>query len=137
MVEVSVSADFDVPEQRLWELVADFGNVDWIPGMAQNVRVEGSGPGMVRFIPMGEKEVHEKLESLDESQHQIEYTIPKNIPFPVSDYRATMKVDAAGAGSRLTWKCTCNPDGTSEAEAEQTVRGLYDMMIGWIRDHLK
>ncbi len=136
MIEVSVSADFDVPSARLWELVADFGNVSWIPGMS-DVRVEGEGPGMTRFLPMGETEVHERLESLDAATRSLEYTIPENIPFAAANYRARMKVEDAGSGSRLVWSCTLDPVDTSDAEARQTVAGLYDMMIGWIRDHLK
>ncbi len=136
MTEVSVSADFDVPSARLWDLVADFGNVAWIPGMA-GARVEGDGPGMTRFLPMGEKEVHERLESIDNDSRTIAYTIPENIPFAAANYRATMQVADAGSGSRLTWSCTLDPVGTSEEEAQQTVQGLYEMMIGWIRDHLK
>lgn len=136
MVEVSVNADFDVPSDRLWRVVADFGNVAWIPGMG-TVRVEGDGPGMTRYLPAGDKEIHERLESIDADSRTLRYTIPENIPFPVRDYQATMTVKDAGAGSRLVWSCVCEPDGISEEQAEQTVRGLYDMMIGWMRDYVK
>ncbi len=136
MTEVTVSADFDVPSSRLWQLVADFGDVSWIPGMA-DVRVEGQGPGMTRFLPAGAVEIHERLESIDPDSRSIVYTIPENIPFAAANYRATMRVEDAGAGSRLIWSCTLDPQGASEGETQQTVRGLYEMMIGWIRDHLK
>ena len=136
MTQVSVSADFDVSSDRLWQVVADFGNVAWIPGMG-SVRVEGDGPGMTRYLPAGDKEIHERLESLDDEARTLVYTIPNNIPFPVTNYRATMTVEDDGAGSRLIWTCTCEPDGISERQAEDTVRGLYDMMIGWIRDYAR
>ncbi len=135
MTQVSVTADFEVPASRLWQVVADFGNVSWIPGMT-GVRVEGEGPGMTRFLPAGDNEVHERLESIDAAKRSLVYTIPKNIPFGAAKYRATMQVEDAGAGSRLVWSCTLEPDGMTEEEAQQTVTGLYDMMIGWIRDFL-
>ena len=135
MVEAIVEADFDVPAARLWALVADFGNVDWMPGM-DGARVEGDGPGMTRILPAGEKEIHERLESVDPSNRTLIYTIPKNIPFAVKDYRATMLVEEAGEGSHLRWSCVCEADGITEGEARQTVSGLYEMLIGWIRDHL-
>lgn len=136
MVEVSVAGEFDVPAERLWALVADFGDVAWIPGMGE-VRVEGEGPGMIRFMPGGEKEIHEQLESVDGDARRLVYTIPRNVPFAVTGYRATMQVEDAPSGSRLVWSCTCEADGISDAEAEATVKGLYDMMLGWIGDHLK
>jgi carbon monoxide dehydrogenase subunit G len=135
VAEVSVTAEFDAPSERLWQVVADFGNVAWIPGMT-DVRVEGQGPGMTRFLPAGDVEIHERLESVDEQNRSIVYTIPKNIPMPISDYRATMKVEDSGSGSRLIWSCTLEPQGVSEGEAKEIVRGMYDMMAGWIRDYL-
>ena len=135
MSRVVVSAEFDVAGERLWELIADFGNVDWIPGMGA-VRVDGEGPGMTRYLPAGKVEIHERLESVDGERRTLVYTIPENIPFPVTGYRATMQVDDVGNGSRLTWSCTYEPVGVGESEAQQTVKGLYEMMIGWIREHL-
>ncbi len=135
MINVSVTADFDAPSDRLWQLVADFGDVSWMPGM-DAVRVEGNGPGMTRFLPAGEQEIHEHLESIDQDRRSLVYTIPRNIPFAVTGYRATMQVEDAAPGSRLTWSCECSPDGISDEEARATLEGLYTMMIGWIRDHL-
>ena len=136
MTDVSVSAEFDVSSDRLWEVVADFGNVAWIPGMT-GVRVDGEGPGMTRFLPTGDVEVHERLESVDPSAKTLVYSIPKNIPFAVTGYRATMRVEDAGGGCRLVWSCTCEPEGMSEDEARQTIQGLYEMMIGWLREYAK
>jgi len=135
MAGVEVRAQFDVPSERLWSVISDFGNVAWIPGM-EGVRVEGSGPGMTRFLPAGKVEIHERLESVDDAAKTLVYTIPENIPFPVTDYRATMRVDAAAGGCRLTWSCSYEPTGVSAKEAEHTVRSLYEMMIGWIREYL-
>lgn len=136
MTSVVVTGEFDTPADRLWRLVADFGNVDWIPGMA-GVRVEGAGPGMIRYLPAGEAAVHERLERIDEAARSIEYTIPVNNPLPVADYRATMQVEDVGSGCRLVWSCTFEAAAGQETEAQQMVRGLYEMMIGWMRDHLR
>ncbi len=135
MADVVVTAEFDVPSKRLWSLVADFGNVSWIPGMGA-VRVDGDGPGMTRYLPAGDVEIHERLESIDDERRTLVYTIPVNIPFPVKNYRATMRVDDRAGGCRLTWSCAFEPSGISDVQADQTVRGLYEMMIGWMRAHL-
>jgi len=136
MSHVVVKEQIDVPADRLWGLVADFGNVPWIPG-GENARTEGNGPGMVRILPMGSSEIRERLESRDEAARTIIYTIPSGLPMPITDYRSTMVVRATGERrSELEWSCTFKPDGVTEAEAKAQVENLYRMMIGWIRDCL-
>ena len=126
--EVGVSAD------ALWELVRDFGNVPWIPG-GDEATVEGAGVGMVRALMGGA--VRERLESIDEAEKQLGYTIDEGLPVPATDYHATMTVESAGADRAvLTWSCTWEPKGATEAEVGAQFEGLYTTMIGWIREHL-
>ncbi len=133
MAHVTVKGEINVPVERLWAVVADFGSVGWIPG-GETARVEGNGPGMVRMFGGGSTEIRERLESRDDAMRTIVYTIPQGLPMPITGYRATMVVRPAGAGSELEWSCTFEPDGVTEAEAKAQVEGLYGMMIGWIRD---
>jgi len=136
MAQAIVKEVIDVPVDRLWRLVADFGNVRWIPG-GETARTEGDGPGMVRIMGMGSTEIRERLESRDEAARTIVYTIRQGLPMPITDYRATMVVRPADDGrSELEWSSTFQPDGVSEAEAVAQVEGLYRMMCGWIRDAL-
>ncbi len=135
MAKVTVSSEFPVSEAKLWELVSDFGNVGWLPG-APSPKIEGSGPGMIRYL--GENgEIHERLESVDKATKTVVYSIPVGIPFPVTGYRATMKVSGAGSGgSRLDWSCEMEPNGVSEEEACKILDGMYNTMMGWIGDYL-
>ncbi len=135
MAKVTVSEEIAVSSDKLWQLVRDFGNVGWIPGAA-NVKLEGQGPGMIRFL--GEKnEIHERLDRIDEAGRSIHYSIPVGIPFPVTGYRSTMRVADAGPGrARLEWSAEIEPKGVPEAQAVAMIDGMYKTMIGWIRDHL-
>ena len=136
MATTSVKEELGVSADRLWAMVVDFGNVSWIPG-AEGVRTEGKGPGMVRIIGAPGAEIHERLETVDEAEKSISYTIPKGIPLPVTGYRATMKVHARGPErSELEWSCSFEPAGVSEAEAAGQIQGLYAMLIGFIRTKL-
>jgi len=136
MARIQVKQELPVPADKLWNLVADFGNVPWIPG-GENVRLEGKGPGMVRIFAGPNGEIRERLESVDAAKKSLVYTIPQGVPFPVTGYRATMAVADAGKGrSTLTWTCECQPAGVTEAEASKAIEGMYGLMIGWIRDHL-
>ncbi len=136
MARAVVKQEIPVPAETLWALVADFGNVPWIPG-GMNAKLEGQGPGMFRIFQGPKGEIHERLESVDHGTRTLVYTIPQGIPFPVKSYRSTMKVAAAGKGrSSLEWICEAEPHGVSEAEAVKAIETIYGVMIGWIRDHL-
>jgi len=134
MAKTTVQADFAVPADDLWALVRDFGNVGWIPG-GDEADVEGEGVGMVRILAGGA--VRERLESVDEANRQIGYTILEGLPVPVTDYHATMTVAAIGADAcALDWSCRYEPSGATAEECDAQLRGLYELMIGWIKAHL-
>ena len=131
----SVSKELDVSPDALWKLVEDFGNCSWMPN-GPDVVVEGDGVGMVRVMGGA---IREKLEKCDPAGKTLSYSIDdKGIPFPVTGYYATMVVEGAGSGSKLSWSCDATPnDGTTEAEVKATIEGMYEMMFGWIGDKLK
>lgn len=138
MARTSVKQLLDVPAERLWALLADFGNVPWMHIPEGGVRVEGQGPGMVRIIPAGDREIRERLESSDDKTRTLVYTIPEGLPLPVSDYRAQVRVqEAPDGGAEIEWACEFEPDGVDEAAAAPMIQALYGTMIGWIREHLE
>lgn len=137
MGEARVKRALDIPAETLWRLVADFGDMSWLPDGGVNVRVEGSGPGMARFIDMGDKAIKEQLESVDEDTRTLVYTIPENVPFPVIDYRATLHVGDAAEGCEVDWSCSFEPVGGSDAEAAERIQDMYDTMIGWLHARAK
>lgn len=137
MATARVTRTLDVPAPALWKLIAAFGDTSWMPAGAQ-VTVVGSGPGMERRIAAGEgKQIREKLESLDDKGKTLVYTIPEGVPFPVKDYRATMRVRGDGAKSDLDWSVSFEPAGASEADARKAIEGMYGVMIGWIEARAK
>jgi hypothetical protein len=137
MATARVTRTLDVPAAALWKLVAAFGDTSWMPAGAQ-VNVVGSGPGMERRIAAGEgKVIRERLESLDEKSRTLVYTIPEGVPFPVKDYRATMRVRGEGAKSELDWSASFEPAGAAEADGRNAIEGMYGVMIGWIEARAK
>ncbi|MCH2170134.1 SRPBCC family protein [Myxococcota bacterium] len=136
MAQATVSGEFSVSADVLWTLVRDFGNVSWMQG-ATSTDVEGEGPGMFRVFHVGDAPpVRERLETVDEENRTITYTIPEGIPMPVKNYHSTMRVSGDSVASRLEWIGKCDPDGVTEAEAAATVEGMYQAMIGWIKEAL-
>jgi hypothetical protein len=53
MARVELRGRIGVPAAALWERIADFGDVGWVPGIRQHA-VRGAGPGMVRVVAMGD-----------------------------------------------------------------------------------
>jgi len=137
MFEVTVSAEIEASADQLWAIVADFGNVDWMQGVSR-CEVKGEGPGMVRGIFVAEDgpRLNEVLEFVDTEARRIGYTIPENVPMPVTDYHSEMAVVDLGNGrSRLDWTCKAEPDGVEVEAAKTVVEGMYGVLVGWVKAH--
>ena len=131
MGHASVTRTLDVPADALWKVVEDFGDTSWMPA-GTPCEVVGAGPGMARLIGAPGQQIREQLESIDEAERTLVYTIPENVPFPVTDYRATMQVREAGSGSELSWSCEFEPDAGADQDARNAIEQIYGVMIGWI-----
>ena len=133
MPTIQLTKTLDITTDALWNIVRDFGAVAWIPG-GENGEIRGEGPGMARIFAGPNGAIEEILESVDESSQTLVYTIPHNLPFPVTSYRSTMVVSDDGGNGKLAWSCEFKPDGVTEAEAGGAIEGMYGVMMGWIQD---
>jgi hypothetical protein len=132
MAHVTVKQKMGHPAEKVWALVADFGDISWMPA-GTPAEIEGEGPGMARIIGGA---IREQLESIDPASRTLVYTIPEGIPFPVTGYRSIMTVTAEGADSELSWSCSFEPDGVAEEQAAAMIEGMYGQMIGWVRERV-
>lgn len=126
MIKVDVVKELDAPVSRVWELLQNFGNLDWYPGW-DSIEVIGSGIGMTRRIHMtGMDPIDEILESMDAASMSFSYVIPK-MPMPVSEYRASVEIKALDNGERTlaNWRCSAKPEGIPEADAQAMLEGIY------------
>ena len=135
MGEARVKQAIAAPADKVWALVADFGNTSWMPGGGGDVEVVGSGPGMARIISAGDRKIREVMESADAETRTLVYTIPEGVPFPVNGYRSTVRVTGDDSSAELEWSCTFEPEG-DEAQTTQMIEGMYSTMVGWIRDQV-
>lgn len=137
MVEVSVAREFDVDAGRLWDVLADFGDIRWIPGI-EKVELEGEGVGMIRHVTApGLPQLHERLDAIDHERMILDYSLPAVAYIQVKNYRARAHVMPLGSGRcRLVWSCRAEPDGIDEAQATANTEAFYEMVMGWIRDFL-
>ena len=136
MGKFGVTETLAFPLDTVWGLLRDFGNVSWVPGMGDSVRVEGEGVGMSRFFGTPGAEIQETLVAFDEEGKTFSYEIPNNLPLPLDQYLATVQLtDLGGGQTQIEWSCEANPPGSAE-EAQAAVTGMYTMMVGWVREAL-
>ncbi len=134
MIEVKVSGEIEASAATLWGLLRDFGSIGWMPPVTRS-ETEGEGVGMVRLIYAGDgPPVREQLEARDDAQRQLGYGIPEGNPLPVDDYHATVQVGELGPKrSSIEWVGRFSARGVSDAEAEATVKGMYGVLISWVK----
>lgn len=137
MPSATISKQIDVAADAVWRLIANFGDTSWMPAGTQ-ATVVGSGIGMERRIALGpDKFIHERLLDLDPAARTLRYAIPVNVPFPVNDYRATMRVTPRGSGCELEWSASYDCAPEAAASVEKSVQGMYGMMIDWVAARAK
>jgi hypothetical protein len=140
MATITVSKQVAVPANALWAMLADFGNVSWIPGVT-DVRVEGQGPGMSRTISGSAADpIVETLLWIKPDGRALAYEI-KNNPLPVSRFQAVVTVTehdgndvrAGGSASTATWDVDYDPEG-DDATARGAIEAVYGTMADWLED---
>ena len=130
MIKVNIEKELDAPVSKVWELLENFGNLDWYPGW-ERIEVIGSGIGMTRRIHMtGMDPIDESLETMDPASRSFSYTIPK-MPMPVSEYRASVELKSLDNGDRTLahWRCEARPEGIPEADGQAMLEGVYADML--------
>ena len=135
MAEVTITKTLDTSPDVFWTHVRNFGDLGWMPGGGAGTEVRGEGVGQVRILKGPDGEIHERLEAVDEAGRSISYTIPIGLPFPATDYYATVVVGDEAGKAHVSWTCRFEPDGAPEEEVSAAVRGAIEMLIGWIDDY--
>jgi len=119
VIEIPVSAE------QVWQLVGGFNSLpDWLPFIAKSEPSEG---GRVRHLQTADgAQIVERLQQFDEAERTYSYSISES-PFPVSEYLATLKIEAlTGGTARVTWSGVFTPvAGVTDATVEELFAGVY------------
>ena len=121
----TASAFIDVPAsaEQVWQLIGGFNSLpDWLPFIVKSELSEG---GRVRSLETADGAVVvERLEGFDNAAKTYSYSI-EQAPFPATDYLATLRVEAQGQGTRVTWSGRFTANGVTDAEVEALFNGIY------------
>ena len=124
MAKIEVNREYTASADAVWERLADFGNMSWMPGV-ESCSLEGQGVGAVRAISMGPMTIKERLESFDAGGRKLTYSIVEG-PLPTENYLATITVSEQGSGCRVDWTATFDlPEGIDEGAIAPAVSGSY------------
>ena len=116
MATVTVSAALSASAESVWEIIGDFAALaDWHP-MVPNCRPTADGLG--RIITLPGAEVIETLLPGASPPLGHAYTVGAT-PMPITDYRATLHLEATDTGCRIVYQGRFTPVGVSEAGSTQ------------------
>lgn len=133
MSSATIELDVSASANAVWSILRNFGEAGWIV-LAQEVEVDGEGPGMTRRIHgTGEQPVVEELVSLDDDARELAYRITANNPLPVESYAGLVRVDETDDGARIVWSATFDVPG-DEAEGIAVVEMMLGALTGWLAD---
>ncbi|MCO6056891.1 SRPBCC family protein [Pseudomonas sp. MOB-449] len=135
---ISIHHDFTAPAELLWELLADFADIQrWWPTddeavMIERVELEGEGVGLIRHIfnrgfPAP---VSERLDYQDAAGMIYRLSIVGARPAGLIAYQATGRVEPlADGGCRLHYHGEFQTQPGCEGDAELFLRGAYGLMF--------
>lgn len=128
------SIEINAPADKVWAKVGQFGDMSWHPAIAKTEVVEGTATeaGAKRVLTLKDGgHVNETLTSYDAGTTTLKYEITDSV-LPVREYGATIKVEAAGDKTIVTWrtmfkrKDPAKPGaaGQDDAAAKAAVEGI-------------
>jgi hypothetical protein len=135
MATTRSTVDLTADASAVWQRIGGFGGLpDWLPAIASSELLDG---GRVRRLgtPDGATIV-ERLIAYDDDDRSYTYTIVES-PFPVTEYRATLRVAPArdGSGCTVEWSGQFEPDGVSDEAATQIFDGIYRNGLDALTEH--
>jgi carbon monoxide dehydrogenase subunit G len=125
MPAFTVSRDYPVSADSVWEVLGDFaGLASWLPGVSA-CAVDRPGVGGVRHVSlMDGSMVKEELVALDNDKRSYSYRIVEAPGISAdTDYVATLVVVPTGEGCRVDWSARFQadpayaPDKVAKAQA--------------------
>jgi len=114
--EITINA----PAEKVWDIIKDFGDMSWHPGIKSVTNDGGNKKGAVRVLSLTDGgTITEELKKYDEKNMTYAYKITdistlktithagveEKVPvLPVDNYAASIEVEAKGDTSVVSWK---------------------------------
>ena len=141
VLSVKEKVELSVPPEKAWELIKDFnGWQNWHPAVASTEITSGKGnsPGTMRVLTTKDgAQITEKLLHYQPKAFSYTYSIIES-PLPVTDYQSQIQVKASKSGCVVNWVSHFKAkEGTADADAIKTIRGIYRAGLDSLKEKLK
>jgi mxaD protein len=141
VLSVKEKVELSVPPEKAWALIKDFdGWQNWHPAVASTEIISGKGNthGTVRVLMLKDGgKITERLERYQPKVFAYTYRITDS-PLPVTDYVSTIQVKPSKSGCVVNWSSHFKAkEGTEDAEAVKTMRGIYTAGLDNLKAKLK
>jgi carbon monoxide dehydrogenase subunit G len=141
VLSLKEKVELSVPPQKAWDLIKDFdGWQNWHPVVASTEITSGktNKNGAVRVLTTKDgAKITERLERYQPKIFSYTYRITDS-PLPVTDYVSTIQVKATKSGSVVNWSSHFKAkEGTPDADALKTIRGIYRAGLDNLKEKLK
>ena len=141
VLSVKEKVELSVPPDKAWAVIKDFdGWQNWHPAVASTEITSGKGNthGTVRVLMTKDgAKITERLERYQPKVFAYTYRIMDS-PLPVTDYVSTIQVKGSKSGCVVNWSSHFRAkEGTEDAEAVKTIRGIYTAGLDNLKAKLK
>lgn len=123
--------ELDVPADKVWAVLSDFGGfLGWATGGNGSLRLEGTGVGAIRHLELpGLGKMAERLDRNDHDTRTQGYTLMYGQPIGMGKYSAVVTVSDSPGGCRLDWKGEFEAaPGADPADVAKALEGSYTGM---------
>ena len=136
-LEATKSVDIAAPPAKVWATIGDFCGIgQWHPAI-EGCTLSTKGHAKLRTLALkGGGTIVERQVSRSEKGMEYTYAIVSG-PLPVAQYKSTIKVEKAAAGSTVTWSGTFVAKGAPDDKATAAIQGIYDSGLAALADRAK
>lgn len=132
MANVSVTKQYDVNAEKLWNRIKAFNDMHkYLPAMITSCEVDGSGVGARRVCGTENGNILETLQSLDNDNMTLEYSIDNDdAPLPVANYMGKAALEKLSDNKvSFTWSASFDARGAPEADIVGMLEGAFGALI--------
>ena len=137
-MKIIVTRNFNVPAEKVWNVLEDFGNMGWLNMADISIEVIGEDIGMVRRVSLNGQYIDERLESMDKEAKLLTYSIEECELFPFKNYLAQMTVEkTTELECKMTWMRHFEEGDMAKDEAESMMTFNYNTMLDSLAAHVE
>ena len=141
VLSVKEKVELSVPPEKAWAMIKDFdGWQNWHPAVASTEITSGKNNthGSVRVLTTKDgAKITERLERYQPRAFAYTYRIIDS-PLPVTEYVSTIQVKGSKSGCVVHWSSHFKAkEGTEDAEALKSIRGIYTAGLDNLKAKLK